>query len=96
VLLQPYQDGVSGRRTTTISALEHGIPVATTCGELSEPFWAGSQAVETVPAGDPASLAAAVSRLLDPTRNAAARAAARRLYKERFQPSVALAPLFAD
>jgi hypothetical protein len=96
VLLQPYQDGVSGRRTTTISALEHGIPVATTCGELSEPFWAGSQAVETVPAGDPASLAAAVSRLLDPTRNAAARAGARRLYKERFQPSVALAPLFAD
>ena len=36
-LLQPYVDGVSGRRTTTISALEHGIPVATTFGRLSEP-----------------------------------------------------------
>jgi hypothetical protein len=96
VLLQPYQDGVSGRRTTTISALEHGIPVATTYGDLSEPFWVRSQAVETVPASDPATLASAVSRLLDPTRNAAARAGARRLYKERFQPSVALAPLFAD
>jgi glycosyltransferase involved in cell wall biosynthesis len=96
VLVQPYEDGVSGRRTTTISALEHGLPVATTVGALSEPYWRESDAVETVPADRPASLAAAAHRLLDPERNARARIAARRLYKERFDPAVAFAPLFAD
>jgi Glycosyl transferases group 1 len=95
-LLQPYSDGVSGRRTTTVSALEHGIPVATTFGALSEPFWRETAAVQTVPAGEPAALASAIQHLLEPSRNAAARAAAHRLYKDRFDPSVALEPLFAD
>jgi glycosyltransferase involved in cell wall biosynthesis len=96
VLLQPYPDGVSGRRTTTISALEHGVPVATTFGALSEPFWRETAAVETVPADDFACLASAIERLLDPSRNAAARATTHQLYNERFDPAVALAPLFAD
>ena len=55
VLLQPYVDGVSGRRTTTISALEHGIPVATTFGALSEPFWKDTEAVAVVPSESAAS-----------------------------------------
>jgi glycosyltransferase involved in cell wall biosynthesis len=96
VLLQPYVDGVSGRRTTTVSALEHGVPIATTFGVLSEPYWRETEAVETAPADTPASLDAAVQRLLDPDRNARARASARRLYSERFDPVVAFAPLFAD
>lgn len=95
VLLQPYVDGVSGRRTTTISALEHGVPVATTMGKLSEPFWRETQAVEVVPAATPVLLAGAVDRLLSPARNAVARSAARTLYATRFEPGVALAPLFA-
>ena len=95
VLLQPYVDGVSGRRTTTISALEHGVPVATTLGRLSEPFWRETQAVEGVPAATPVLLAGAVDRLLSPARNAVARSAARTLYAARFEPGVALAPLFA-
>jgi hypothetical protein len=96
VLLQPYPDGVSGRRTTTISALEHGTPVVTTFGALSEPFWRQTAAVEIVPAEEPGGLAHAVQQLLESSRNAAARAAARSLYEERFDPAVALAPLFAD
>jgi glycosyltransferase involved in cell wall biosynthesis len=95
VLLQPYVDGVSGRRTTTISALEHGVPVATTLGRLSEPFWSETQAVQGVPAATPVLLAGAVERLLSPARNAVARSAARTLYAARFEPGVALAPLFA-
>ena len=95
VLLQPYVDGVSGRRTTTISALEHGVPVATTVGRLSEPFWSETQAVVAVPAATPALLAGAVDRLLLPARNTVARSAARTLYATRFEPTVALAPLFA-
>jgi glycosyltransferase involved in cell wall biosynthesis len=94
-LLQPYPDGVSGRRTTTVSALEHGIPVATTIGALSEPYWSDTQAVETVPASATDALPAAILRLLEPARNAAARACAAALYRERFDPTQTLKPFFA-
>jgi glycosyltransferase involved in cell wall biosynthesis len=96
VLLQPYVDGVSGRRTTTISALEHGVPVATTVGPLSEPFWKDSRAVAVVPADAPHLLAAAVEELLADDRRAEAQSAAVALYLARFEPGVALAPLFED
>jgi glycosyltransferase involved in cell wall biosynthesis len=96
LLLQPYVDGVSGRRTTTISALEHGVPVATTFGALSEPFWRTSPAVELVDASTPQALATAVLTLLEPSRHALARSSALTLYAARFAPAVALAPLFAD
>lgn len=92
-LLQPYPDGVSGRRTTTVSALEHAIPVATTLGSLSEPFWSETQAVEAVPATATETLPAALLRLLDPVRNAAARSGALALYRERFDPARTLKAL---
>ena len=85
-LLQPYPDGVSGRRTTTISALEHGVPVATTIGWLSEGFWTETSAVETVAGHIPSLLGAAVLRLLETERNKAARTAAVDLYRARFDP----------
>ena len=93
-LLQPYPDGVSGRRTTTVSALEHGIPVATTIGLLSEPYWSETQAVETVPTSAPDALPSAILRLLEPARNAAARVGASALYRERFDPAHTLKPFF--
>ena len=96
VLIQPYVDGVSGRRTTTISALEHGVPVATTFGALSEPYWKEAEAVATVPAALPQRLADATDALLSEERNASARSAAVALYLARFAPDVALAPLFDD
>jgi glycosyltransferase involved in cell wall biosynthesis len=86
-LVQPYADGVSGRRTTTISALEHAIPVATTIGWLSEPFWSETTAIEAVPAAAATTIHAAVLKLLEPARNAAARAGAAALYRERFDPA---------
>jgi glycosyltransferase involved in cell wall biosynthesis len=39
MLLQPYPDGVSSRRTTAMAALCYGLPLATNLGPLSEPFW---------------------------------------------------------
>jgi glycosyltransferase involved in cell wall biosynthesis len=95
-LLQPYPDGVSGRRTTTVSALEHAVPVATTIGWLSEPFWSETEAVEAVPAHATATLPAALFRLLAPSRNAAARASARALYRERFDPTRTLKALLSS
>ena len=93
-LLQPYPDGVSGRRTTTVSALEHAVPVATTIGALSEPFWSETRAVETVSAGASAQLPSAVMQLLDPSRNRAAREGAIALYRERFDPARTFKALF--
>lgn len=94
-LIQPYADGVSGRRTTTVSALEHGVPVATTRGGLSEPFWTATRAVETAPASEPHALGAALVTLLEPARNAEARSAALALYRQRFDPARTLTALLA-
>jgi len=84
VMLQPYIDGVSSRRTGTIVALAHGIPVVTTSGRLTEP-WAASEAVALAPAADVSALVAATKRLL-PDAKARSRmsAAARMLYEKRF------------
>jgi glycosyltransferase involved in cell wall biosynthesis len=64
LLLQPYPDGVSSRRSTMMAALAHGIPTVTTFGHLSEPIWQESQAVALAPAADPAALVTAVENLL--------------------------------
>jgi glycosyltransferase involved in cell wall biosynthesis len=85
VLAQPYTDGASTRRTTLMAALEHGTPTVTTLGRLSDPTWAGSRAVVSVPAGDQRAFAAAVIDLTkDAARRAALSASGRELYTERF------------
>ena len=45
VLLAPFVDGMSSRRTSVISALEHALPVVTTSGRLSDPMFADSPLV---------------------------------------------------
>ncbi len=52
LVVQPYPDGASSRRTTLMTALAHGIPVVTTEGHLSESLWRTSGAVRVVRAGD--------------------------------------------
>jgi glycosyltransferase involved in cell wall biosynthesis len=52
VLLQPYPDGVTTRRTTIMAALAHGLATITTTGELTEPLWSKSGAVALAPAHD--------------------------------------------
>ncbi len=52
VLLQPYPDGVTTRRTTIMAALAHGLATVTTTGELTEPLWRNSGAVALAPAYD--------------------------------------------
>jgi len=76
VLVQPYPDGITTRRTSAMAGLQHGVPTVTTNGDLTEPIWADSKAVALAPVADASAFAAAVAALLDD--NAAARALGRR------------------
>ncbi len=84
VLLQPFADGASGRRTTLAAALAVGVPAVTTSGAATEAFWHAG-AVRLAPVGDAAGLAAAAIELLgDPAARLAIGAAGRALYDDRF------------
>lgn len=85
LLVQPYPDGVSTRRTTLMAALAHGVPVVTTYGRLSEGVWRDSDAIATVRAGDVEGMTRLVAALArDPRRRAAMAASARAAYEARF------------
>lgn len=45
LMLQPYIDGLSTRRTSLMNALSHGLPVVSNIGHLSETLWNDSGAV---------------------------------------------------
>jgi glycosyltransferase involved in cell wall biosynthesis len=86
LMIQPYIDGVSSRRTSVMAALSHGIPIVTTSGTLTEALWDESRAVALVPVGDVTAMVEATRRLLS---DAAARTTlskgAKALYEERFE-----------
>ena len=85
VVLQPYPDGVTGRRSSLMSPLALGRPIVTTTGHLTEPFWQDTNAVVLVPAGSGDNLARAVQDLLDdPSRRQQLGTNAMELYRQRF------------
>jgi glycosyltransferase involved in cell wall biosynthesis len=85
VMLQPYPDGVSTRRTSAMAALAHGKPMLTTAGALTESLWAESGAVVLASADDRSALAqAAVDMVAECRRWPALARRARALYDERF------------
>jgi glycosyltransferase involved in cell wall biosynthesis len=86
VLVQPYPDGVTTRRTTAMAALAHGKAVVTNSGSLTEPFWAESGFVSLAPDDDTRAMARAVQRLLccSDERAALGRTAAEG-YRRRFE-----------
>lgn len=64
LLVQPYPDGVSTRRSSLMAGLRLGVPIVTTEGALSEPLWRESGAVALCPADDVAAIARAASDLM--------------------------------
>ncbi len=85
VVLQPYADGASGRRTTLMAALVNGVPVVTSRGRATEPEWETGEAVVFADRAQPDALADAVVRLLDdPDRCRRVGAAGAALYTRRF------------
>ena len=85
LMIQPYPDGISTRRTSAMAAMSHGRPIVTTQGFLTEPLWAESGAVALAPEGDSRAFGHAIARLLDDQalRQRLGRRAAE-LYLERF------------
>jgi glycosyltransferase involved in cell wall biosynthesis len=83
ILVQPYPDGVSSRRTSVMAGLALGLPIATNEGWLSEPLWRESRGVEL--ARSPCDLVDAAEALLgDPARAMALSERGRALYATRF------------
>ena len=64
VLLQPYPDGVTTRRTSVMAGLANGRAIVTTDGKLTEDVWRATDCVALTLAGDPAALAHATRDLL--------------------------------
>lgn len=88
ILVQPYPDGVTTRRTSMMAALEHARPIVTTRGLFTEPLWERSGAVAMVEAGDSSAFASAVSELLkDSELRRRYASAAKALYANRFDVS---------
>ena len=88
LLVQPYPDGISSRRTTAMAALKHGVPLVSTCGHLTEPLWQESHAVRLSKAGDHVALAAQVDVLLSsPDKRQQLGDTGRHLYRRLFDLS---------
>ena len=83
VLVQPFVDGVSTRRTSAMAGLALGVPIATNEGWVTEPVWREFDAVELAPG--PELVAEAADLLLrNPARAAAMGDRGRELYRSRF------------
>jgi glycosyltransferase involved in cell wall biosynthesis len=85
LMLQPYPDGVSSRRTSAMVALLHRVPLVTTRGSLTEPVWESRGAAVMVPESDVEALAAAAAALLaDPAARVEVARRAAAMYDEQF------------
>ncbi|MEO8076549.1 MAG: glycosyltransferase [Acidobacteriota bacterium] len=85
LVVQPYPDGVTTRRTTVMAALANEVPTVSTDGALTEPVWHETGAVALAPASNPRAIGSVVVGLLrDPAARAALARAGRRTYDERF------------
>ena len=94
VMIQPYPDGVSSRRTSVMVSLSHGLPIVTTSGHLTESLWTASDAVAITPVGDVAAFVESIRRVLaDANERERLSAAARSLYKKQFDLKHTIAAL---
>jgi len=85
VMVQPYPDGVTTRRTSVMAPLANGVATVSTAGDLTEPVWSETSAVALEPAGAAGAVAAKVVQLLEaPSARAALSHAGRRAYDAHF------------
>jgi glycosyltransferase involved in cell wall biosynthesis len=83
ILVQPFADGVSTRRTSLMAGLALGMPVVSNHGALTEPEWSQWRATALAADASPRAMAEAVERLLAaPHERAELVARARGVYAE--------------
>ena len=96
VMVQPYPDGVTTRRTSTLAPLSLGLPVVTNTGHLTEAFWKDCGAVLLAPSADGRLVGESAAALLaDAAGRASLATRARDFYDSRFAPRHAVAMLMA-
>ena len=85
VLIQPYPDGVTTRRTSVMAGLCNGVATVSTAGALTEPVWRQTRALVLAPRGEPGPMVTEVCRLLDdPEERTAQAARGREAYLRHF------------
>ncbi len=85
VVVQPYPDGVTTRRTSVMAALANAVATVTTDGVLTERIWRETGAVALAPAADSGAIASMVMVLLDDhARRAELAETGRRVYDRHF------------
>lgn len=85
VFALPLADGVSGRRSSAISALAVGAVVVTTCGQDTDAELFGAEGVVMTPAGDPSGFAESVLHMaMSPESRRSVKTAGQRLFDEKF------------
>jgi glycosyltransferase involved in cell wall biosynthesis len=89
LFLAPLIDGVSARRTSVMAALQHGVPVVTTDGHLTDSFLRGSGALALSPVGDVSAFAATAGEFADAQRRLELGSAGRALYERFFDWPIA-------
>ena len=86
VLVQPYIDGISTRRTSAMAGIANGVPVVSNLGEWAEPFWPAAEGVWVAPGPEPGAITAAAEAALTLSPNERADIGGRgaALYRARF------------
>ncbi|HWZ46203.1 MAG TPA: glycosyltransferase family 4 protein [Candidatus Saccharimonadales bacterium] len=85
LVLQPYPDGITTRRSSSMAALALGVPIVTNQGALSEPLWRESGAVALAQDHSPDAFVLAVDELLcSPDKRAELLHRSVSLYSSRF------------
>jgi hypothetical protein len=93
LLIQPYPEGVTTRRTSMMAGLAHAVAIVTTHGRYTEPLWREADAPSAAPADDvPAFLRICALLATDVGRRRAAAAAGRRFYGRHASVARALRP----
>jgi glycosyltransferase involved in cell wall biosynthesis len=96
LLIQPYPDGITTRRTSAMAGLKNGVATVSTDGELTERIWKDTGAVALAPVADRAAFARTVARLLaDPPARQALAMAGVRTYERHFSMPRTIAMLRA-